>query len=96
MANLKHKYFMQFVQWLERRKPAPEISESDRLMRVIMQAGAGGIAEGDLKKRTDLPRETVDQLLAGLLGLGLVVVTGQYGQRVFRPTNCRAARLLWQ
>ncbi len=87
---------MQFVQWLESRKPAPEISESDRLMRFIMQAGPGGIAEGDLKKQIDLPRQTVDQLLAGLLGLGLIVVTGQYGERVFRAANSRAARFLWQ
>ena len=79
-----------------KKKARPEISESDRLMRLIMQSGAGGIAEGDLKARIDLPRESIDQLVAGLLGLGLVVVTGQYGQRVFRPTNCRAARLLWQ
>ena len=75
---------------------APESSESDRLMRFIMQAGPNGIAEGDLKKQIDLPRQTVDQLLAGLLGLGLIVVTGQYGVRVFRAANSRAARFLWQ
>ena len=40
----------------------------------------------------DLPRQIVDQLLAGLLGLGLIVVTGQYGERVFRAANSRAAR----
>jgi len=87
---------MQFVQWLEKRESPPEISESDRLMRIIMKAGPGGIAESDLKKQIDLPRESVDQLLAGLLGLGLIVVTGQYGVRVFRPANSRAARFLWQ
>lgn len=87
---------MQFVQWLERRKTPPEISESDRLMRSIMKAGPGGIAEGDLKKQIDLPRQSIDQLLAGLLGLGLIVATGQYGVRVFRAANSRAARFLWQ
>jgi len=64
-------------------------------MRIIMRAGPGGIAEGDLKKQIDLPRQTVDELLAGLLGLGLIVVTGQYGVRVLRPANSRAARFLW-
>ena len=91
-----HKYCMHtFHQWIEARKLAPPISESDRLMRFIMRAGPGGIAEGDLKKQIDLPRQTVDELLAGLLGLGLIVVTGQYGVRVFRPANSRAARFLW-
>ena len=87
---------MRFTNWLESRKEAPQLSESDRLMRIIMKAGPGGIAEGDLKKQIDLPRQSVDQLLEGLLGLGLIVVTGQYGERVFRPANSRAARFLWQ
>jgi len=65
-------------------------------MRLVMHAGPGGIAEGDLKKQIDLPRQSVDQPLAGLLGLGLIVVTGQYGVRVFRPANVRAARFSWQ
>lgn len=61
-----------------------------------MQSRPGGIAEGDLIKQIDLPRQNIDQLMAGLLGLGLVVVTSQYGQRAFRPANSRATRLLWQ
>jgi hypothetical protein len=85
-----------FHQWVEARKLAPQISESDCLMRLVMHAGPGGIAEGDLKKQIDLPRQSVDQPLAGLLGLGLIVVTGQYGVRVFRPANVRAARFSWQ
>ena len=60
-----------------------------------MQGGPGGVAEGDLKKQIDLPRQSIDQLLMGLLGIGLIVVTGQYGVRVFRPANSRVARFLW-
>ena len=86
---------MQFTRWLERRT-APEIPESDRLMRIIMKAGPGGVAEGDLKQRIDLPRETVDQLLMGLVQLGLIFVSGQYGVRVIRPANSRAAQFLWK
>ena len=97
MGSVKHKYGMHtFHQWIEARKLAPQISESDRLMRIIMRAGPGGVAESDFKKQIDLPRQSVDELLAGLLGLGLIIVTGQYGERVFRAANSRAARFLWQ
>ena len=64
-----------FRQWLERssgpeRPELPDRPESDRLMRIIMRAGPSGVAEGDLKKQIDLPRQSIDQLLAGLLASG--------------------------
>ena len=85
---------LRFADWLVKKKSMPPdtSTESDRLMRVVMRAGA--ISEGDLKEQVKLSRETVDQLLVRLLELGLIVATGTYGERVFRPAVSPAARLL--
>ena len=83
---------LRFADWLthKKRMPPDTSTESDRLMRVVMR---GAISEGDLKEQVKLSRETVDQLLVRLLELGLIVATGPYGERVFRPAASPAARL---
>ena len=56
MGSVKHKYGMHtFHQWVEARKLAPQISESDRLMRIIMRAGPGGSQKATSRSKSICP-----------------------------------------
>ena len=75
-----------FRTWLERRhrQPGPIVPEVDKIMRWIITAGQRGIRYGELLASTELERDVVDRLLAGLYDLGMVSVSGSGVGRVYR------------
>jgi hypothetical protein len=77
-----------FTVWLESKKPVPLIPPSDRLVQLIVAAGAGGISYSDLIHGIELDREVIDGLLDALVNLGMVEASGVGEGRVYRY-SCR-------
>ena len=70
-----------FTSWLARRDHVPT---ADKIIPIITQAGSTGMTRGAIGSVLDLDRDVLDQLLAGLVGAGLLVVTLENGVRVYR------------
>jgi hypothetical protein len=71
-----------FKSWERRRRHlAPE---ADRILPLVAAAGTAGMNRFQLGNAVDLNRETLDQLLAGLVGIGLLTVTWVQGVPVYR------------
>ena len=66
------------------------VPDVDKIVRWIIMAGPGGIRYGELLAATELDRDIVDRLLAGLYDLGMVSVSGNGTGRVYRYC-CRLA-----
>jgi hypothetical protein len=77
---------MTFADWIAARESThrPEISQSYCLLPTISATGRRGITRRELGKRFDLEPGILDQLLAALVGVGLVTAVRQGGQIVFR------------
>jgi DNA-binding transcriptional regulator LsrR (DeoR family) len=73
-----------FTTWERRRRHlAPA---ADRVLPLIVAAGQAGITRRELGHALDLERDTVDGLLAGLAGVGLITVTWE-GAPVYRSIS---------
>lgn len=71
-----------FNSWERRRRHlAPE---ADRILPLVAPAGTVGMNRRQLGNALDLSRETLDQLLAGLVGTGLLAVAWERGVPVYR------------
>jgi hypothetical protein len=70
-----------FKSWERRRHLAPE---ADRILPLVAAAGTAGMNRFQLGNAVDLNRETLDQLLAGLVGIGLLTVAWVRGVPVYR------------
>lgn len=70
-----------FKSWERRRQLAPE---AERSLPLVAAAGSAGMNRFQLGNAIDLNRETLDQLLAGLVGIGLLTVAWERGVPVYR------------
>lgn len=74
-----------FTSWLETQTQIRP--QSDRIIPLIAQAGATGMNRGQIGSVIDLDRDTLDQVLAGLVGFGQLTLTFENGLRVYRATS---------
>jgi hypothetical protein len=65
----------------QRRHLAPE---AERILPLVAAAGTAGMNRFQLGNAVDLNRETLDQLIAGLVGIGLLTVAWERGVPVYR------------
>ena len=72
--------------WLENRN-GTAVPESERIIPLIGQAGATGMNRGQIGSVIKLDRDTLDQVLAGLVGFGQLTLTIENGLRVFRAAS---------
>jgi hypothetical protein len=71
-----------FTSWERRRRHlAPE---AERILPLVAAAGTVGINRFQLGNAVDLSRETLDQLLSGLVGIGLLTLALERGVPVYR------------
>lgn len=71
-----------FISWERRRRHlAPE---AERILPLVAAAGMAGITRRQLGNAVDLSRETLDQLLAGFVGIGLLTLAWERGVTVYR------------
>lgn len=65
----------------QRRHLAPE---AERILPLVAAAGTAGMNRFQLGSAVDLNRETLDQLIAGLVGIGLLTVAWERGMPIYR------------
>jgi hypothetical protein len=65
----------------QRRHLAPE---AERVLPLVAAAGTAGMNRFQLGNAIDLSRETLDQLLSGLVGIGLLTLALERGVPVYR------------
>ena len=70
-----------FTSWERKRHLTPE---ADRILPLVAAAGSSGMTRHQLGNAVDLDRDTLDQLLAGLAGIGLLTVAWQNGVPIYR------------
>jgi hypothetical protein len=71
-----------FKSWERRRRhPAPE---AERILPLVAAAGTAGMNRFQLGNAVDLNREKLDQLIAGLVGIGLLTVAWEGDVPVYR------------
>ena len=74
-----------FHHWLSHREQhGPEVPEATKLMQLIAQAGPAGISRHVLGRAIELQPDTIDGLLAAMVGAGRVTVSDEDGERVYR------------
>jgi len=70
-----------FREWISRNSPLPE---AEKVLVLIRQAGPQGIARGSIGGQIKLEKETLDHLLAALIGFGQIVATRKAGLITYR------------
>ena len=70
-----------FWKWIAKDSPLTEV---DRLLALIRQSGRQGITRGSLGGNIRLEKETLDQLLAALIGARQITATREQGRTVYR------------
>ena len=63
--------------------------KADRVMLLLLSAGASGIPEGALRSAEELPRSLLDDLLDALVAAGQVKVMLKDGKSVCHPSSRR-------
>ena len=71
-----------FKSWDRRRRNLEP--EADRVVPLVAAAGVSGMYRKQLGHAVRLDREVLDELLAGLVQAGLLVVASEDGMAVFR------------
>lgn len=72
---------LSFWEWIDRDSP---LSQADRVLVLIRQAGPQGISRGSLGGQIKLEKETLDQLLAALIGFHQILATRERGLITYR------------
>lgn len=78
------KYSFHTYAQKRRRHLAPE---ADRILPLIASSGRVGMTRKQLGGAVELDRDVLDQLLAGLVGIGMLAVTWEDGVRVYRAVG---------
>jgi hypothetical protein len=75
-----------FVSWVDQRKNRPDkhISQADKIVPLLQQAGPAGMTRRQLGGAIDLSPELVDALLAALLGVGQIKIVYNNGVPIYR------------
>lgn len=82
LAVVNTPMFSSFKTWeKQRRHLAPE---AERLLPLVAASGTVGMNRFQLGNAVDLNRETLDQLLAGLVGIGLLTLAWEGDVPVYR------------
>jgi putative heme iron utilization protein len=80
-----------FASWVKRRdrERREHVPVADLLVPLVAKAGDAGITRGEIGKAvgSDLDRDALDALLAGLVEFGLLTMTRQKGLLVFRAAG---------
>lgn len=71
-----------FTSWLGTHTPA-----SDQIVPFVSQSGIHGMNRKQIGSVIKLDRDTLDQVLAGLVDFGLLTMTVDNGLRVYRATS---------
>ncbi len=82
LAVVNTSMISSFTSWERRRRHlAPE---AERILPLVAAAGTVGMNRFQLGNAVDLSRETLDQLLSGLVGIGLLTLALERGVPVYR------------
>lgn len=75
-----------FVAWAQRRdrERHDHVPEADKVVPLVAQAGAQGMARSDIGKGIDLDRDTLSALLDSLVRSGILTVRREGGIDIFR------------
>jgi hypothetical protein len=79
MINTVMEY--SFTSWERRRHLAPD---SERILPMVVAAGTAGMTRKQLGNVIELDREVMDELLAGMVQIGLLTVVWREGLPVYR------------
>ena len=72
-----------FKSWERRRRKLPE---SERLLPLLRAAGATGMTRLQVGNAIELDRDTLDELLGGLVGAGMLILARDTRGPVYRTT----------
>lgn len=70
-----------FTSWERKRHLTPE---GERILPLVAASGSAGMNRKQIGNAVDLDRDIVDQLLAGLVGIGMLTVAWEGGVPVYR------------
>ena len=74
-----------FMSWVHRRHGVGDLMpEADKVVPLVAGAGAAGMTRQQLGHAVDLDRDVLDELLAGLVRVGLLAVSWEIGVPVYR------------
>ena len=73
-----------FTSWKRRRHLAPD---TDRLLPLIAAAGKLGMNRKQIGSAVELDRDMLEQLLSGLVNIGLLTVAWEYGVPIYRAVG---------
>jgi hypothetical protein len=77
-----------FTSWVRRRQRiGGMMPQADKVVPLVSGAGPAGITRRELGHAVRLDRDTLDELLAGLVRVGLLNVTWESGVPVFRSAG---------
>ena len=78
-----------FRSWLRRRQSSLNdlMPAADKIVPLVARAGMTGVTRQQLGHALDLERDTLDELLAGLVRLGMLTVTDGIRGQVFHIGN---------
>lgn len=74
-----------FKTWENRRRHL--LPDTERLLPLVQNAGAVGMTRQQIGNAVDLDRDVLDQLLAGMAGMGLLTVSTDSQGPVYRATT---------
>ncbi len=80
----RYRMALTFSEWQYRRLDVPE---ADRLILMISASGSTGMDRKQIGAATRLDRDLVDELLAGLVSAGQLVLAWQNGSPVYRSPS---------
>ena len=82
--HAQHKYRMviSFTEWEQRRRNISPAS--DRIYPLIRAAGVYGMTRRQLGNAVDLDRDVLDELLAGMVSAGILIMTNTPNGPVYR------------
>ena len=89
-VNVTDTYYIMntksFLSWVQHRQQRPDsnISQADKLVPLLKQAGPTGMSRRQLAGAIDLPPSLVDGLLAALLDTGQIRIDVAGGIRTYR------------
>jgi hypothetical protein len=74
-----------FKSWLRRRRNI--IPVADRILPLLKGASTTGMSQKQIGSAVDLDRDTLDDLLGGLVNAGLVIFSWEPRGPVYRATS---------
>ncbi len=73
-----------FNNWMRRRRHISP--ESERILPIVKAAGAMGMSRKQIGHAVDLDRDVLDDLLAAMIGAGMLILSRDARGSVYRAT----------